>query len=258
MNSIEESLKEHGERFDDLKDTIEEYQRIKPRILTGYDRKEETDLLKADIMNRLNADENDWNNYKWQMANRISDPEMIGELLGLDEKKISQISEVGEKFRFAISPYYFSLINRKDIDNCPVYKQAVPGIAELAHTGELDPMDEEGTSVGELITRRYPDRLIIKVTNVCGMFCRFCQRRRAIGEFDKGAEKEKIAESIRYVRENREIRDVLITGGDAFMLSDEGAAIFRAAGQEPLRPAVADDPAAVPAPLQKYLSLSSE
>ena len=72
----------------------------------------------------------------------------------------------------------------------------------------------------DLVTRRYPDRLIIKVTNMCGMYCRFCQRRRLIGETDKNVPWSRIKAAIEYVRENREIRDVLITGGDAFMLSD--------------------------------------
>ena len=87
--------------------------------------------------------------------------------------------------------------------------------------GELGPWTKKGTSIHEIITRRYPDRLIIKITNVCGMFCRFCQRRRLIGESDKTIPRAKIQTAIEYVRENKEIRDVLITGGDAFMVSDE-------------------------------------
>lgn len=81
-------------------------------------------------------------------------------------------------------------------------------------------MDEDGWTPEELITRRYPDRLIIKVTNICGMYCRFCQRRRLIGEHDTHEPEEKLEKAIDYVRRNKEIRDVLITGGDAFMLSD--------------------------------------
>ena len=220
LYTIEDSLKEHGERFDDLKDNIEEYQKAKPKILTGYDRKEKTDKLKKAIMEELGATTDDWDDYKWQMKNRISDPELISKLLGLDTKEKEKISKVAERFRFAVSPYYLTLIDKENTSHCPIYKQAIPCDAELAMTGELDPMDEEGTSVGELITRRYPDRLIIKVTNVCGMFCRFCQRRRAIGESDLAAPKKQIEESIEYVRQNPEIRDVLITGGDSFLIPD--------------------------------------
>jgi len=220
MNAIEESLQDHGERFENLKDTIEEYQKAKPLILTGYDRRDQTSKLRDVILRKFDATPKDWDSYKWQMRNRISDPQLIGEFLELDDDRIEKIAKVAEKFRFAVSPYYLSLVNKDDVDHCPIYKQAVPSFEELAMTGELDPMDEEGTSVGELITRRYPDRLIIKVTNVCGMFCRFCQRRRAIGENDMAAPKEQIAAAIEYVRENQEIRDVLITGGDAFMIPD--------------------------------------
>ena len=220
MSTIKNSLQEHGKRFDVLKDNIEEYQKIKPYILTGHDRKEKIEVLKNEILSKLNATEKDWNNYKWQMKNRISDPELIGELLSLDSKKIEKITMVAQKYRFAVSPYYLSLIDIENIDKCPIYKQAIPSEEELENTGKLDPMDEEGTSVGDLITRRYPDRLIIKVTNVCGMFCRFCQRRRAIGECDEAAAKDKIIDSIQYVRDSKEIRDVLITGGDAFLISD--------------------------------------
>jgi lysine 2,3-aminomutase len=81
-------------------------------------------------------------------------------------------------------------------------------------------MDEEGWTPEELITRRYPDRLIIKVTNMCGMYCRFCQRRRMIGECDTHASRDKLKQAVEYVRANEEIRDVLITGGDAFLLQD--------------------------------------
>jgi lysine 2,3-aminomutase len=92
---------------------------------------------------------------------------------------------------------------------------------ELADAGETDPMDEAGWSPVEMVTRRYPDRLIVKVTNMCGMYCRFCQRRRLIGEYDGHATREQILSAVQYVRNNREIRDVLITGGDAFMLEDD-------------------------------------
>ena len=113
-----------------------------------------------------------------------------------------------------------SLIDPEDT-NCAIKRQSIPLSPELNGVGELDPMDEKGTSIHEIITRRYPDRLIIKITNVCGMFCRFCQRRRLIGESDKTIPRAKIQTAIEYVRENKEIRDVLITGGDAFMVSDE-------------------------------------
>ena len=134
-------------------------------------------------------------------------------------KGTADIKEVGQTYRYAISPYYLSLIDPDD-SGCPIRRQAVPSPDELNPEGDLDPMDEDGWTPVELVTRRYPDRLIIKVTNMCGMYCRFCQRRRLIGETDKNVPWSRIKAAIEYVRENKEIRDVLITGGDAFMLSD--------------------------------------
>src|SRR5690554_4094883 len=82
-------------------------------------------------------------------------------------------------------------------------------------------MAEEFTNPAACITRRYPDRLIINVTNLCAMYCRHCQRRRNIGEVDQHQTKANIQAALDYVRANPEIRDVLITGGDALLLSDQ-------------------------------------
>lgn len=171
-------------------------------------------------MKYLNATEEDYNDYHWQLKNRFTSSKGLSEIINLPEKDIKYINEVAAKYRFAVSPYYLSVID-PDNPDCAIKKQAIPSAEELNDIGELDPMDEKGTAVHEIITRRYPDRLIIKVTNVCGMFCRFCQRRRLIGETDKIVPRGKIQAAIEYVRENSEIRDVLITGGDAFLVSDE-------------------------------------
>ena len=93
-------------------------------------------------------------------------------------------------------------------------------MAEMDLGGEPDPMGEEHTNPAGLITRRYPDRLILNITNVCGMFCRHCQRRRRIGDIDSALMASELEESVEYVRRNPEIRDVLITGGDALALSN--------------------------------------
>ncbi len=104
----------------------------------------------------------------------------------------------------------------------PVYLQSIPTSNELVvESGESDPMLERETNPADCITRRYPDRLIIYATNQCGMYCRHCQRRRNIGEVDKPKSKEELMNAINYVRENPEIRDVLITGGDSLTLDDD-------------------------------------
>jgi glutamate 2,3-aminomutase len=207
-------------RFELLKNEILDYETAKTSILTGVEDYERIRYRKKRILEYLNADEKDYQDYRWQMKNRFIGAKGLAELIQLPDEEIRHLNKVAEKYRFAVSPYYLSLIDPENPD-CPIRKQSIPSAAELNDQGELDPMDEKGHAIQEIITRRYPDRLIIKVTNVCGMFCRFCQRRRMIGEFDKVVPRQKIQKAIDYIAENKEIRDVLITGGDAFMVSDE-------------------------------------
>ncbi|NMA64911.1 MAG: lysine 2,3-aminomutase, partial [Clostridiaceae bacterium] len=208
-----------NDRFNHLKDSIADYMKTKDNILTGLEDEERIEIQKKKIMDRLGATEEQWSDYKWQLANRFTDINDFADLIGLSPESVADIKRVGRTYRYAISPYYLSLIDPEDL-NCPIRRQAVPSPDELNPDGDLDPMDEAGWTPCDCVTRRYPDRLIIKVTNVCGMYCRFCQRRRLIGEADSNVSWYQIKAAIEYVRENEEIRDVLITGGDAFMLSD--------------------------------------
>lgn len=206
-------------RNDNLRDEIVDFLDVKSSIKTGIENHERIEFQKRKIMKLLNASEKDWNNWRWQLANRFVGPVEIAKIIHLDDNEIVDIAAVAKKYRFAISPYYLSLIDPDDA-GCPVKLQSIPSAKELDESGELDPMDEKGTSIEEIITRRYPDRLIIKVSNICGMFCRFCQRRRLIGETDTSCSIDKLRKAINYVRNTPEIRDVLITGGDAFLLPD--------------------------------------
>lgn len=215
-----ENVKAPEDRFEKLKNEIKDYEEIKGSILTGIEDYEKIRYQKKKILEYLNATEKDYNDYHWQIKNRFTSSEGLAKIIDLSEDELEYIDKVSSRYRFAVSPYYLSLVEPGNPD-CAIKKQAVPSAEELNDLGELDPMDEKGTAVHEIITRRYPDRLIIKITNVCGMFCRFCQRRRIIGETDRVVPRPKIQKAIDYVRENKEIRDVLITGGDAFLASDE-------------------------------------
>lgn len=207
-----------GER---LKATIQDYLDVKDKIPTGFNQNEKYDKHKQKIMKLLNATEENWNDWKWQLRNRVTSASKLKLFLNLSEAEVDNIERVGQRYRWAVSPYYLSLMDPDDPED-PIRKQGVPAIAELEDTiGEPDPMGEEFTSPVPFITRRYPDRLIINVTNQCGMYCRHCQRRRNIGEVDTGTPKQDLLNAINYVRRHEEIRDVLLTGGDALMLSDE-------------------------------------
>lgn len=209
------------ERASELKSRIEDYIKIKDTIPTGIKNEESIKYRKRKILEVLNAKEKDWDDYKWQLSNRITDVDMLSKILSLTEKEVENIKNVQSKFRWAISPYYLSLIDPNNPYDA-IKLMSIPSSVELDESiSDLDPMGEEFTNPAGSITRRYPDRLIINVTNECAMYCRHCQRRRNIGQEDCQKSKEVIKESINYIKENTEIRDVLITGGDPLTLNDD-------------------------------------
>jgi lysine 2,3-aminomutase len=174
---------------------------------------------KQRLLKYFNASEKDWRDWHWQMKHRIKDVETLSTFISFSPKELDEIKEASAFGRFAIVPYYLALIN--DAPHDPIQMLSVPSAHEIIdQTGEDDPMGEEFTNPAGSITRRYPDRLIINVTNICAMYCRHCQRRRLIGENDHHTPLPLIDESIDYIRSHTEIRDVLLTGGDCLLLSD--------------------------------------
>lgn len=208
-------------RAEELKSRIDDYIIAKQNIVKGLEKTRELEKRKNLILNTLGAEEENWNDYKWQLKNRITDADTLSKIINLSDKEVKKIKEVEKQFRWAISPYYLSLINPDDrLD--PIKLMSIPEHIELNDNyDDLDPMAEEYTNPAGSVTRRYPDRLIINVTNECAMYCRHCQRRRNIGQTDESKSKHIIQESIDYIRDNEEIRDVLITGGDPLTLSDD-------------------------------------
>ena len=193
--------------------------RQKSKVRTGFSEfsKKLYAATKNKILKQLNASEEDWINPKWQLKNRICDVDEISKYAELTDEEYKNIKNVSAKYRFAITPYYFSLI---DFDNplCPIKLQSIPNINEFEEFGQLDPMKEEQSNPSGKITRRYPNKLIINVTNACPMYCRHCQRRRLIGNVDEHTSKKDIDESIDFIKNNPTIREVLVTGGDALLL----------------------------------------
>jgi len=217
----EEKRGEALERASKLKENIDEYLEARGKIETGFSLEDKYQKNKELIMELLDAREEDWQDWHWQVENRISDEEKLSKIINLSDKEKNEISRVGSRYRWSVSPYYLSLMDREDPE-CPIRKQSVPSILEYTDDfGYDDPMGEEFNSPARGITRRYPDRLIINVTNQCAMYCRHCQRRRNIGEKDVPTSREVLEEALEYVRNNKELRDILLTGGDAFMLSNE-------------------------------------
>jgi lysine 2,3-aminomutase len=164
----------------------------------------------------------EWNDWHWQMRNDIRDVETLSRVLSLSGRERDDISKVLRVFRMAVTPYYASLIDQGN-PVCPVRLQAVPRLAEtFADSGDQDdPLHEDADSPVPGLTHRYPDRVLLLVTNLCSMNCRHCTRRRMVGFEDAHLSEEAVEAAIDYIRRTPVVRDVLISGGDPFVLSDE-------------------------------------
>ena len=166
--------------------------------------------------------ESDWKDWRWQLKNRISDVEHLSEVIDLTDQEKEEIDQALGKLRMAITPYYASLINNDDPD-CPIKKQAVP-VSEELNLGKADmedPLHEDVDSPVPGLTHRYPDRVLLLVTDQCSMYCRHCTRRRFAGSTDESLPLGKIEKAIDYISETPRVRDVLISGGDALLISNE-------------------------------------
>jgi lysine 2,3-aminomutase len=126
------------------------------------------------------------------------------------------------KFRVSVTPYYASLMDPDD-PSCPVRMQAVPTPAELVvrHEDLKDAVAEDFDSPTPRITHRYPDRVLFVVTEMCSMYCRHCTRRRLVGGTEDIVAQSEIDRAITYIERAPEVRDVLISGGDPLVLTDE-------------------------------------
>lgn len=166
--------------------------------------------------------ERQWNDWNWQISNRITNQKELLEVISLSSVEADQIEQCLKNFRMAITPYYFSLMDQDNPD-CPIRKQAIPSIQELNKSScDLDdPLHEEADSPVPGLTHRYPDRVLLLVTDQCSMYCRHCTRRRMAGQTDKALPLNRFKLALDYIRSNPQIRDVLISGGDPFTLSDE-------------------------------------
>ncbi|NHJ26011.1 MAG: lysine 2,3-aminomutase [Candidatus Lokiarchaeota archaeon] len=166
-----------------------------------------------------NVSDEDWNDWRWQFRNRITTFEELKEYIPLTKEEDDP--EILNKLRMAITPYYLSLIDPHDPYD-PIRKQAIPTTYELHRSpSDLeDPLHEDIDSPTPGLTHRYPDRVLFLVTENCSMYCRHCTRRRFAGKHDKAPPQDQIDKCIEYIKETPAIRDVLLSGGDALLISD--------------------------------------
>ena len=169
-----------------------------------------------------NVAESDWNDYQWQLRNVIKDIPTLEKVAVLTAREKADLRACLKKFTMAITPYYAALMDKKD-KGCPVRLQAIPSAMELnTDPSDLsDPLHEDVDSPAPGLTHRYPDRVLLLVTNICSMNCRHCTRRRLVGFEDVHMSGANIDKAIEYIRKTPEVRDVLISGGDPLVLTDE-------------------------------------
>lgn len=162
-----------------------------------------------------------WNDWKWQLANRITTASQLKDIFGIGADEQKQIDMCLERFRMSITPYYASLMNVND-PGCPIRQQCIPTKNELRkNPGELsDPLAEVEQSPVSNIVHRYPDRVLFLLTDKCAMYCRHCTRRRLVGKTDCSISEEAVVNALEYIRQNTAIRDVLLSGGDPLMLPE--------------------------------------
>lgn len=185
------------------------------------------DDAQKEIAKRIDNEKDlqNWRSWKWQLKHAIKSLDQFEKITGIqyDEKERSQLEETFDKFPISITPYYLSLIDTKNFRNDPVYKQSFGGIEELVTKSAelLDPLSEDHDSPVEGITHRYPDRVLFHVSNICSMYCRHCTRKRKVGDVDYVPTKDQLSKGIEYIRNTPQVRDVLLSGGDPFMLPDQ-------------------------------------
>lgn len=159
--------------------------------------------------------------WKVQLMNSVKSIQDLEKYLNLSESEKVEITKVMAEFGFSITPYFAALMDSEN-EKCPIRMQAVPDIKELQNDfGEKDPLMEANCSPCPLIIHVYPDRVAFLVSNACAMYCRHCLRKYTTKMHSKSYSDDEIVNAIEYIRTTEQIRDVLLTGGDPLMLSDE-------------------------------------
>lgn len=169
---------------------------------------------------RSQVPDESWNDWHWQMRNRIRDVHTLRQYLPR-LTRLGELEKVTARFPLAITPYYLSLIRDGDASD-PVFLMSVPRAEELQNPLRLpdDPLDEEEDMPVPGLTHRYPDRALIVVSEICPMYCRHCTRKRFVGVEESAISAERLEAYASYIRSHPEIKDVIISGGDPLSLTD--------------------------------------
>jgi len=160
-----------------------------------------------------------WNNWRWQLANRLNSSEDFDKVLELTESERKALNTQG-LFRVDITPYFVSLIDPEDA-NDPIRKQVIPTAEEIASfTGMMeDSLAEDRHSPVPGLVHRYPDRVLMLVTTQCASYCRYCTRSRIVGDPSATFSRAEFEAQIEYLKHTPQVRDVLLSGGDPLTLA---------------------------------------
>jgi lysine 2,3-aminomutase len=165
----------------------------------------------------------EWNDWQWQLKNRITGLETLSQMIWLSDDEISTIIRRGGSIPLSITPYYASLLDAMDPEQ-PVRRTVIPRSLEFQQSWEEsdDPLGEESDSPVPGLVHRYPDRVLFLVTNFCSTYCRYCTRSRILdhGNGDQPS-KQRWEQAIDYIASTPQVRDVLLSGGDPLTMSDE-------------------------------------
>ena len=163
----------------------------------------------------------DWNDWSWQLRNRIQTLEQLEKRLSLSGEERAGTILAGKKLALGITPHFFSLIDPQDPD-CPIRRQVVPRIEEASRAPDemVDPCGEDSHMPVPGLVHRYPDRVLLLVTDRCASYCRYCTRSRVVSGAGEQELTVDLEGAFRYLENHPEVRDVLLSGGDPLLLSD--------------------------------------
>jgi lysine 2,3-aminomutase len=167
-------------------------------------------------------DAQDWNDWRWQMRNRLSSIEELQRYVRLTPSEVNGIKMAQGRFPVAITPYWASLLDPVN-PRCPLRMQVIPTSSEhlVSKHEMLDPLAEDSNSPVPGIVHRYPDRVLLLPLNMCAAYCRYCTRSRWVGDENEMLLGARLDPAMEYLRQHKEIRDVLISGGDPLLFSDK-------------------------------------
>ena len=163
----------------------------------------------------------EWNDWSWQLRNRIQTLEQLEKRLTLSGEERAGTILAGKKLALGITPHFFSLIDPQDPD-CPIRRQVVPRIEEASRAPDemVDPCGEDSHMPVPGLVHRYPDRVLLLVTDRCASYCRYCTRSRVVSGAGEQELTVDLEGAFRYLENHPEVRDVLLSGGDPLLLSD--------------------------------------